>query len=127
VQFGALCCSSDHGAARWRAAGNGNWPPGHIYRGDLSAAKHALTKEFYYNTRYDPVADILIDISPPALKSGTPPEPYKNPDPAVQAAHEAYLAALAAARPPEPVRSRPQTPEQEKSGRFSQGACTLVG
>ena len=65
--------------------------------------------EFYpHNAVFDPVTDKLIDTSPPA----TPlckayPEPYRNPNEAVAQAIDAYRAALAAAQPSEPVRSKP--------------------
>ena len=40
------------------------------------AAIHALVKEFYMNTKWDPVIDRLIDTSrPPA---GLVPEPYRS-------------------------------------------------
>ena len=65
-----------------------------------TAQMHLLCKEFYpYHTAFDPEKDILVDTSPPPAKGGTPPEPYKNPNPAIQQAHDAYLAALKAARP----------------------------
>ena len=66
----------------------------------------ALVAEFYpHNAVFDPVTDKLIDTSPPA----TPlckayPEPYRNPK---AQAIDAYRAALAAAQPSEPVRSKP--------------------
>jgi hypothetical protein len=82
------------------------------------AALHALTKEFFMNTRYDPVDDLLVDTRPPPLPAcPVMSEPWKNPNPKVQAAYEAYLAALAAARPPEPARSKPLTPGAATSGR----------
>ena len=54
------------------------------------------------------IPSLLIDTSPPA----TPlckayPEPYRNPNEAVAQAIDAYRAALAAAQPSEPVRSKP--------------------
>jgi hypothetical protein len=66
---------------------------------------HALTKECFMNTRFDPVKDRLEDTRPaPSPVCTVMSEPWKNPDARVQAAHEAYLAALAAARGPEPER-----------------------
>ena len=77
-----------------------------------------LTKEFFYNARYDATTDKLIDTRPePQVVCTAIPEPYKNPDPAVQAAQEAYHAALRAAAPA-PV-MRPPTPGAAPSGQFA--------
>jgi len=76
---------------------------------------HLLCREFFpYFTRFNPETDKLEDTSPPAAKGGTPPEPYKNPNEAVQAAHDAYMNALRAARGPEPAASPPAKPEPRK-------------
>jgi hypothetical protein len=49
------------------------------------ATMQALVKEFYpYNTAFDPVADRLIDTSPPAMSMGKTPEPY---DPMIDPRH----------------------------------------
>jgi hypothetical protein len=80
---------------------------------------HALVKEFYHHTRFDPENDQLIDIAPPPLPAGKLPEPYVNPDPVIAKATADYRAALAAAQPPPTMRSRPAQPAQEKAGRFS--------
>ena len=82
------------------------------------AAIHALVKECYMNTKWDPVSDRLVDTSPePRVVCRAIPEPYKNPDPNLQAAHEAYQAALRAAAPA-PV-TRPPSPGSENAGRFA--------
>ena len=76
-----------------------------------------LVGECYKRTVLLPIGG-LIDTSPPAQVVCTAiPGPYKNPDPRLQAAHEAYQAALAAARPPAPA--RPPTPGAEPSGQFA--------
>ena len=81
------------------------------------SALHALTREFYMNARFDPEQDRFIDTSPePTTVCKTVPEPYRCPDPNVQAAQDAYYAALRATRPPDLV--RPPTPGMETAGRL---------
>jgi hypothetical protein len=79
------------------------------------AALHALTKEFFYHARFDPVADRLVDVSPPAKVAATvTPEPWKNPDAKVQKAHDDFRAALKAARGPDPAPPRPEKSELKR-------------
>jgi hypothetical protein len=63
--------ATDHklslGALEAFATGTGKLP---------EAALHALCKEFFMNARFDPVADRLIDTSPPPQPAGVIPEPY---------------------------------------------------
>ena len=63
--------------------------------GDLpEAAIHALVKEFYMNTKWDPLIDRLVDVAPPATVAcpmGVP-APFVHPDPAIAKAQAAYHA-----------------------------------
>jgi hypothetical protein len=71
-----------------------------------------LTKVLYPHSEFDVESRMLQNANkaPPTPVCTAMPEPYKNPNADVQAAHDAYLAALKAARPPEPVRPKPVTP-----------------
>ena len=52
---------------------------------------------------------------------GIPPQPYVNPDPKIAAAQAMYLAALAAARPPELARTTPLPPGPSKPAALRPG------
>jgi hypothetical protein len=84
------------------------------------AAMHTLTKEMNPNgsVKFDAASDRLIDTNTTATSMGIVPEPWVNPDPAIAAAQAAYKAALAAAKPPEPVRTKPVPPGVASSGRL---------
>ena len=59
------------------------------------AALHALTKEFFTNARFDPIADRLVDTSPaPTALYTVMPAPYISSNPAVAKAITDYRAAL---------------------------------
>ena len=80
-------------------------------RWHAEAALHALTKEFFTNARFDPIADRLVDTSPaPTALYNVMPAPCISSNPAEAKAITDYRAALAAARPPEPARPKPTVP-----------------
>src|SRR3954464_15003015 len=67
--------------------------------GQLSEAHlHALTKEFFMNTRFDAASDRLINTNLPVKSAAVMPPRWQNPDPAVRAAQAALDAAQAASK-----------------------------
>src|SRR3954471_2934486 len=67
--------------------------------GQLSEAHlHALTKEFFMNTRFDAASDRLITTNLPVKSATVMPPRWQNPDPAVRAAQPALDAAQAASK-----------------------------
>jgi hypothetical protein len=68
-----------------------------------------LVKEFFMNTRFDPIADKLINTNLPIKVAYAMPPPREHPDPAVAAAEAAYHKALKASRP-EPALYKPEPP-----------------
>jgi hypothetical protein len=68
-------------------------------------AMHALTKEFFVNARFDPVADRLVEPKPLATVMPSPYDPRSNP-------------AFVPFDPNQPLALRPEKPEPERPNPF---------